>query len=273
MSPSHLQGQASEAKWLRRGSRLHSGREPLRAPCPAEEPDVVSSSERYARRFAGPVGAWFLQTQTRATLELLADLGGPLRILDVGGGHAQLAPALIEAGHEVTVLGSTAECGERLRPWTDDGRCRFDVGSLRALPYADAAFDVVISFRILSHMADPEAFVAELCRVSSGTVLLDFPSRRSVNILADTLFALKLRIEGNTRSFGIFAPERIRAMFARNTFAFGPCRPQFLFPMALHRLLGSAAAARVLESPWQRLRVTQAFGSPVIVRADRVRAD
>ena len=40
------------------------------AATPAREgADVESSSELYARRFAGPVGQWFLQLQARLTLE------------------------------------------------------------------------------------------------------------------------------------------------------------------------------------------------------------
>ena len=34
-----------------------------------EDADVESSSELYARRFAGPVGQWFLELQARLTLE------------------------------------------------------------------------------------------------------------------------------------------------------------------------------------------------------------
>ncbi|MDQ2673475.1 MAG: methyltransferase, partial [Chloroflexota bacterium] len=71
-----------------------------------EDADVESSSEAYARRFAGPVGQWFLELQARLTLESLAGLPPGATILDVGGGHAQLAPPLVEAGYRVTVVGS-----------------------------------------------------------------------------------------------------------------------------------------------------------------------
>ena len=37
-------------------------------PAPREDADIVSSSERYQRRFEGTVGRWFLQLQTRLTL-------------------------------------------------------------------------------------------------------------------------------------------------------------------------------------------------------------
>src|SRR3989338_8000949 len=37
-----------------------------------EAPDIETSSEDYARRFAGPVGAWFLQVQRVAVLRFLS---------------------------------------------------------------------------------------------------------------------------------------------------------------------------------------------------------
>ena len=74
------------------------------APEAAQEPgpDVETSSEDYARRFAGGVGAWFVEAQARITLELLAPWPRA-RVLDVGGGHAQLTGPLVEAGYDVTV--------------------------------------------------------------------------------------------------------------------------------------------------------------------------
>ena len=106
-----------------------------------EQADVESSSEEYARRFGGPVGRWFLATQTRVTLDALAGLPPGSTVLDVGGGHAQVAPPLIEAGYRVSVAGSEAACGRRLVPWTSVGLCRFDVADLLHLPYDAGAFD------------------------------------------------------------------------------------------------------------------------------------
>lgn len=243
--------------------------ETIAAAIPPEKSDVKSSSEAYARRFAGPVGAWFLDVQAGITRELLAPLPSPLRILDVGGGHAQLTPMLVDAGHEVTVLGSSPICGERLKPWTEDGRCRFEVGSLREFPYEDRSFDVALSFRMLTHVAEPEHFIAELCRVSRRSAILDFASSRSMNVLADRLFALKLRIEGNTRNFALFPPRSIEEMFERQRFRLAASRPQFLLPMAMYRLLGSATLARAFEAPGKLSGATRVLGSPVIVRADR----
>ena len=103
-----------------------------------EDADVDSSSDQYADRFRGAVGHWFLGVQTQITLDALAGLPAGARVLDVGGGHAQIAPPLIEAGYRVTVVGSDESCGKRLRPWTSTGRCTFDVADLQRMPYADA---------------------------------------------------------------------------------------------------------------------------------------
>jgi SAM-dependent methyltransferase len=235
-----------------------------------ETPDIESSAEHYARRFAGSVGAWFLAVQAQATLDVLRSLPARLRILDVGGGHAQLAPVLVDAGHHVTVVGSTRECGARLKPWTRDGRCRFEVGDLQRLPYADRSFDVAISFRILAHVRAPERLIGELCRVAGRSVVVDYPSSRSANVIADRLFALKLKVEADTtRPFDVIAPAAIAGYFGRHGFDVAEMRAQFLLPMALHRALRSAALSRALEAPGAAVGLRRLFGSPIITRADR----
>jgi SAM-dependent methyltransferase len=232
-----------------------------------EAADVETSSDGYAARFAGPVGALFLERQSRDTLALLAALPRRARVLDVGGGHAQLTPALLEAGYEVVVFGSDARCGQRVAGWVREGACEFDVGDLLHLPYADASFDAVLSFRLLPHHEAYERLVAELCRVARRAVVVDYPSWRSVNVVASATFGLKKGYERNTRPFTLFRPGQIKRLFADNGFQVTASRPQFLWPMVLHRMLGSAAAVKALEAPGRWMRLTAMFGSPVIVRA------
>ena len=234
-----------------------------------ETADLHSSSEDYARRFAGPVGAWFLELQAKETLGLMSALPPKARILDVGGGHAQLTPALVDAGYEVLVLGSSAACGHRIARLVTQDRCRFDVGSLTALPYDDASFDAAISFRMMAHVSNWPALISELCRVARSVVMVDYPSRRSVNILATLLFGLKMRVEGNTRPFRLFWPNQIRQAFLRHNFHVTATRPQFALPMALHRAVGSASIAKAVEALSRGVGATRWFGSPIIVRATR----
>jgi len=235
----------------------------------SETADVETASDDYARRFSGPVGEWFLQRQAAATRELLADLPRGAQLLDVGGGHGQLTPGLVEAGYEVVVTGSDASCANRLAPWLGSGRCRFEIANVVALPYGDRSFEAVLSFRLLPHVSAWRTLLAELCRVSRRIVVVDYPSSRSVNVFSDRWFAAKKRFEGNTRPFTLFRPAEIRAELRANGFAERAARPQFLWPMVLHRMLGSRGAARALEAPGRALGLTALLGSPVIVRADR----
>ena len=76
---------------------------PRRSADVPERADVETSSEGYARRFAGPVGRYFLKVQEEITLRLLAPWPRA-RVLDVGGGHAQLAPPLVAQGHQAVGL-------------------------------------------------------------------------------------------------------------------------------------------------------------------------
>ncbi len=234
-----------------------------------EDADVDTSSEDYAGRFAGRVGQWFVETQTRLTLDLLRTLPSKASVLDVGGGHAQIAPPLIAAGYDVTVVGSDSSCAVRLEPWLALGSCRFEVVDLQALPYPDGSFDAVVCLRLLPHSVSWTGLIGELCRVARHSVVLDYPSLRSVNILSERLFELKKGIELNTRRFLMFTPKQITAAFADRGFTVGSERAQFLLPMALHRLADSASLSRVAEAPGRLLGLTRWFGSPILVRADR----
>lgn len=231
-------------------------------------PDVETASEGYARRFAGPVGAWFLDVQSRITLDMLRPWPAA-RVLDLGGGHGQLTGALLQAGHQVTVYGSPGACGNRVRPWVDAGRARYEAGDLLRAPWPDRAFDVVVSFRLLPHVADWRALVRELCRLAARALVVDYPTARSVNAAAESLFGLKKAVEGNTRPFTVFRDADVEAAVAASGFRATARRPEFFFPMALHRAIGAAPVARGLEAGARAVGLTSAFGSPVILRAER----
>ena len=234
----------------------------------AEDADVLTSSEGYARRFAGPVGRFFLDVQARATLDLLASWPRA-SVLDVGGGHGQVTGPLVDAGYDVTVYASSPACADRVRPWTDSGRARFRSGDLLKTPFADRSFDVVLSYRLLPHVVRWPELIAELSRLARRAVLVDYPTSRSANAVAEALFGLKKRVEGDTRPFTVFRDEAVIGAFAAAGFRPTGRRPQFFVPMALHRALGSAATARGLERFASAIGLTRRFGSPVLARLER----
>lgn len=234
-----------------------------------EHADVETSSEAYARRFSGAVGGFFLAVQAEAALDLLRPFA-PARLVDVGGGHGQLAGPLAIAGHYVTVVGSSEACRARVQPLVDDGQVRFQAADLLGLPFGARSFDVALAFRLLPHVPRWRELVAELCRVAARAVLVDYPTQRSVNAVARPLFGMKKRVEGDTRPFAVFRDAEIDDAFAGHGFRVVTRRPQFAVPMALHRALRMAAVSRGVERVARAAGITSRVGSPVIVRADRL---
>jgi len=234
-----------------------------------EQADVETSSEAYARRFSGAVGGWFLAVQAEATLDLLRPFPRA-RVVDVGGGHGQLAAPLAEAGYDVTVVGSRESCRARVQRLVDGGQARFQAADLLRLPFGARAFDVALAIRLLPHVERWRELVAELCRVAARAVIVDYPTRRSINAVAAPLFGAKKRVEGDTRPFAVFADDDVEVAFAGHGFRVADRRPQFAFPMALHRALRVAGLSRGLERAARVAGITSRLGSPVIVRADRL---
>jgi len=237
-----------------------------------ETPDVETSSDDYARRFSGAVGEWFLGVQERACLDLVRPwLGGT--VLDVGGGHGQIAVPLAREGFCVTVLGSAPVCRERLdRAARRAGvEVAFEHGPLLPLPYGDGSFDVVVSFRLLPHIRRWRRLVAELCRVARSAVVVDYAPLVSANLLAPLLFHVKKGIEKNTRYYLTFLEGAVRRAFQAAGFYATGRFDEFFVPMAVHRMLGRPRASAVAEDVSRRLGLTRLLGSPVILRAEPTR--
>ena len=230
-------------------------------------PDIESSTWDYASRFSGPVGEWMLQQQIDATKDFLLqhwpDEKG-LSVLDVGGGHGQNISLVNALGHRLTILGSDESCNQVVKKDLDSGLADFNVGTLLALPYADNSFDVVICYRILSHMDSWQALIGELTRVARHLVLVDYPSKRSFNIVSDVLFLFKKQIEKNTRRYGYFSDDDVDAVFVGNGFYRSNRRRQFFLPMAIYRLIGNLWFSKLAAGIFRGTGLTATFGSPVI---------
>ena len=160
--------------------------------------------------------------------------------------------------------------GRKIAPrYLESGKVSFREGNLVELPFENRSFDAAISYRMLTHLTRWRTLVGELARVSRRSVLVDFPSTRSVNVFAEKLFTLKVRIEKNTRPYRVLLEEGVVAEFARHGFRPAGRYAQFALPMALHRLLGSRALSAFGESMLRGAGLTALLGSPVIIRFDR----
>lgn len=232
-----------------------------------ETADIETSNDDYATRFRGKTGAWMLGLQAKLTQKLLRS-SRPGTLLDVGGGHGQLAHPLADDGWKITVLGSAPSCIHRIKDLTDAGRCDFVVGNVIDLPFPDKSFDAVICFRLLTHCDHWEQLVKELCRVSRGPVIVDYPTSQSVNAIAPALFAAKKRIERNTRTWRLFKHAEVTKAFEAAGWKVAERRKQFAMPMVLHRALKCAPISAFAEGVCRCLGLTALCGSPVILRAE-----
>jgi ubiquinone/menaquinone biosynthesis C-methylase UbiE len=229
----------------------------------AVPPDIETSSESYAARFAGRTGRWLLDVQGCGTLQLMKAFPNST-VLEVGGGHGQLTPYLLEAGHKVTIHGSKPECMARVTKYLTTGRCEFRAGDLQQLPFPDKSHDVVIAYHLLSHLLEPEPFIAELVRVARKAVIVDFPTDRSINGVTMGLFWIKKKLEGNTRTFLTHDEKKVVNLFKRYGFRRSGRFAKFLIPMVLHRKLGIPRLSAMVEDFFRTAGMTSAFGSPVI---------
>lgn len=233
-------------------------------------PDIHSSTDAYANRFSGALGAWLLDVQKAATT-ILINSSNTREVLDVGGGHAQNVETVLQAGGKLTVLGSDSSCSTRLKPYlTKEGTgVVFREGNLTDIPFDDNSFDLTISYRILAHIGNWNMLIQELCRVSRNSVLIDYPVWHSSNIMSKFTFNLKKSLEGNTRPYRVYHEREILTAFAAQGYELKAKIPQFFWPMAFHRLHRSPTMAKSMESIPKALGLTQLLGSPVIAHFER----
>lgn len=236
----------------------------------SSNPDLVSSSDLYTRRFRGPAGDWLLERQSA----ILRDLIRPwpsASVLDIGGGHAQVARPLLADGHRLRVRASSPDALGQIRH-LDSDLLSTETGPLTALPHADRSFDVVTSIRMLAHIGHWERLVAEMCRVARHAVIFEFPTQRAGNLFGDRLFALKKRVEGDTRRYRLFRHEEVRAHLAAQGFVPGQAVGQFVLPMVVHRVLKRPGLSSFLERGLSAPGGA-AIATPVILCARRVAED
>ncbi|MEM7522394.1 MAG: class I SAM-dependent methyltransferase [Pseudomonadota bacterium] len=235
------------------------------------EADLDPSTARYAARFSGPAGTWLLSRQTAAVEKLIAPHGAGA-VLDVGGGHGQVAGPLTASGRDVTVLASSEAALGQAATITSP-RLSTVIGDLSDPPFPDRSFDVVVSMRIMAHIGDWRCFLAGLTRVARKAVIVDFPIPGGANALEPLLFGVKKRLEGDTRRFATMTKRDVRDALSENGFDGAGHIGQFVLPMVVHRKLQRPALSGAIEGALGGVGLASAIGTPVVMCGRRRNVD
>jgi len=98
----------------------------------------------------------------------------PASLLDAGCGEgetlARLGPSLPERTVAVDLSAEAVELTAARFPTVEVRRA-----SVLDLPFAEGSFDLVVCLEVLEHLPEPEAALAELCRVASGDLVVSVP--------------------------------------------------------------------------------------------------
>ena len=118
-----------------------------------------------------------------ALRKLLPPRGG--RILEIGAGFGRLVP-LYQGYDEIVLLDYSEALLQDARKVWGDGKIRYAAANWYELPFADGAFDAVVSVRVLHHAEDLPALMREIARVLApgGVYVLEFANKRNVKAIA-----------------------------------------------------------------------------------------
>ena len=102
------------------------------------------------------------------------------RVLDIACGEGYGSALLARRAAHVTGVDVSARAIEHAkRTYARLGNAEFAAGSCTAIPAADSAFDVAVSFETVEHITEQEQFVAELARVlkADGVLIMSCPNK------------------------------------------------------------------------------------------------
>lgn len=250
-------------------------REPRTSPDPthysyAVYADPAMAQQFDALRFSGPIGTLVAQSQEKVLVDFLGDVRGR-EVLDVGTGTGRAAILLATRGARVTGVDASAEmlAVARTRAQSAGLAVEFATGDAHALNFPDRSFDASVSLRVLMHTPGWQECIAELCRVTRGSIVVDYPSARSVAALQSAWRRSRERAGAAVEAYRVFSDRQVREAFRSHGFRVTRIDRQFVLPIALHKAIGSRVLTTVSERVLRALGLLALFGSPVTVLAIR----
>lgn len=240
---------------------------------------MSASSRMDARAYYDDFAAWYERERGHGYHRMLDDLevglveryGCGQRVLEVGCGTGLILERVRAFAAEAVGVDLSAGMLARAR---DRGLPVVQAGAT-ALPFADASFDVVYSFKVLPHVAQIREALAEMARVTrpGGHVLAEFYNPRSLRYLVKVLkppSAVSERTTDDAVYTRYDTPARIRAYLPPNLVHRTLRGIRIVTPVAAaHRLPGLGPALRRAEAGLADLPGVRALGGFVVAVAQK----
>jgi SAM-dependent methyltransferase len=222
------------------------------------------------RRFGGPIGELVAETQAAVIVRMAGEVRGRA-ILDVGTGTGRAALLLAKAGAVVTGVDPSEQmlAVARERAKTQGQTITFRCGDTHSLEFIDRAFETVVSLRVLMHSPRWREALAEMCRVASRRLIVDYPSSRSVAFWQSAVRRMIAPLGVRTEPYRVFSDADVTAALASCGFRVRERHRQFVLPIAVHKAIGSRRFTIAVENLLERAGLLRLFGSPVTIVAER----
>ena len=220
-------------------------------------------------RFGTAFGRYLQDREVETFLSLMG--ASDQKVLDMGAGTGKLSIPLIQDSRQVISADFSSEMLKIAGQNANQASIalRAIITDVHHLCFDDGSFDCVVSSRMLMHLSDWRRGLAELCRVSNGRVIIEFPPLLRSSGLDSVLKRIRHLFPQGAHPYKAFSIGSVTKELEKRNFRVVALRKGFFLPMAVHRRLNHPGVSSGIERVCRMLGLVRVLGSPVTVMAKK----